>query len=469
MWQRSAMGLAPQNRARAYLACVVIIASVAPASLYAEEHPSPIAADHAGSQRSDAAPSAFDPTEPVPAEPTPSGISGNLAAVNIVAGSGLLGRALGFGPESGVRIGGVWVGNANLVIAGGEKPWQRSFNSLLVADLNLDFARLAGIQGGQFGVQFLQFNGQPTNREAGVVTGFNGLTGPPPLVRSELYQLWWRQSFFDEKLVVRAGKSVPTYDFNNIARAVETREKTLWIPSVTSLIYTPAFVNTTMLGVLPGYYNSAYGITTTLAPSESLYLSYGAYDGNGARDQTGLRTTPQFNGYYFQIAEAGYSWLLGSGTMPGGAAVGAWDQTGKLTGPTAGIVQTGTHGIYTFGSQRLWNRHPGVDSSGVSGFFQFGINDSRTLIAHRYFGLGLTGFGLIPGRPADTIGGGLAWSWLTRSFGFRSNETILAVYYQAKILDGLFLQPVLSYIPNPGATPKHDPAAALTVQTTVLF
>jgi porin len=462
------MDLAPQNRARAYLACLVIIASVAPAPLHAEEHPTPIAASHVDSSRSDSTPSPFGPTESPPAEPTSSGISGNLAAVNIVAGSGLLGRTLGFEPDSGVRIGGVWVGNANLLLSGGEKSLQRSFNSLLVADLNLDFARLAGIEGGQFGVQFLQFNGQPTNREAGVVVGFNGLTGPPPLVRSELYQLWWRQTFFDEALVVRIGKSVPTYDFNNIARPVETHEKTLSIPSVTSLIYTPAFVNTTMLGVLPGYYNSAYGITTTLAPSESLYLSYGAYDGNGAREQTGLRTTPLFNGYYFHIVEAGYSWLLGSATMPGGAAVGAWDQTGKLTGP-AGIAQTGTHGIYTFGSQRLWDRHPGLDSSGVSGFFQFGINDSRTLLAHRYFGLGLTGFGLIPGRPADTIGGGVAWSWLNRDFGFRSNETIFAAYYQAKVLDGLFLQPVLSYIPNPGATPKHEAAAALTVQTTVLF
>jgi porin len=219
------MDLVSQNRARACLACVVIIASLVPASLHAEEHPSPIAAAYADPQRSEPAASTFGPTEPPPAEPASSGISGNLAAVNIVAGSGLLGRTLGFDPESGVRIGGVWVGNANLLISGGEKPSQRSFNSLLVADLNLDFARLAGIQGGQFGVQFLQFNGQPTNREAGVVTGFNGLTGQPPLVRSELYQLWWRQSFFDETLVVRVGKSVPTYDFNNIARPVQTHEK----------------------------------------------------------------------------------------------------------------------------------------------------------------------------------------------------------------------------------------------------
>src|ERR1700682_5389585 len=107
------MDLAPQNRARAYLACLVIIASVAPAPLHAEEHPTPIAASHVDSSRSDSTPSPFGPTESPPAEPTSSGISGNLAAVNIVAGSGLLGRTLGFEPDSGVRIGGVWVGNAN--------------------------------------------------------------------------------------------------------------------------------------------------------------------------------------------------------------------------------------------------------------------------------------------------------------------------------------------------------------------
>jgi porin len=154
------------------------------------------------------------PAELTPTGPSLSGISGNAAAINIEAGNGMLGQALGFGSDSGVRVGGAWVGNASFLLTGGEKPAQSSFNSLLVADLNLDFGRLANIPGGQFGAQFLQFNGQPTNTEAGVVTGFNGLTGPPPLVRSELYQLWWRQALFDEKLVIRVGKLVaPVIDF----------------------------------------------------------------------------------------------------------------------------------------------------------------------------------------------------------------------------------------------------------------
>jgi porin len=433
-----------------YLACIAYAVRLAVLPLAAEELPRPL-----------------PPEESSPTEATPA-ISGNLAAVNIVTGSGWLGRALGFDPESGVRIGGVWVGNANYLLSGGEKPGQASYNSLLVADLNLDFARLANLPGGQFGIQFLQFNGQPSNDQAGVVTGYNGLVGQPPLVRSELYQLWWRQSLFEDKLVVRVGKSVPTYDFNNVARPVRTRDESLMIPAVTGLIYTPVFKNPTLLGAMPGYYNSAYGITTTLAPSDSLYLSYGAYDGSGVERQTGLDAAPRFDGHYFHIAEVGYSWVLGDGTLPGGIAAGGWHQTGRLKSP-ADIVEDGATGFYTFGSQRLWDQHPGVDPSGISGFFQFGINDSRTLIAGRYFGIGATGFGLIPGRPADTIGAGLAWSWLNQAYGFRSEEAILAAYYQAKVVDGIFVQPVLTYVPNPGATPRHTPVTAVTVQTTILF
>src|SRR5262245_2832910 len=45
----------------------------------------------------------------------------------------------------------------------------------------------------QLGAEFLYFNGQPANDNAGVVIGYDGLTGPPPRVRTELYELWWRQ------------------------------------------------------------------------------------------------------------------------------------------------------------------------------------------------------------------------------------------------------------------------------------
>ena len=377
-------------------------------------------------------PAAANTPAAAPAQVEP--ISANPGAVNLVTGTGLLGRLIGLKEDSGVRIGGLWIGNADYLIRGGIHPRTWSFNSLFLLDLSLDSARLLGIPGGLLSVQMLQFNGQPANDEAGAVIGYDGLTEPKPLVRTELYQLWWRQALFDDKLILRVGKTVPTLDFNNVSVPVPAEDTSLSIPAVTSLIYTPIFKNPTLIGVMPGYYNSAYGITGDFNATRNLYFKYAFYDGAlGTGVQTGLREYPSFNGHHFMMGETGYTYMLDGQTLPGMLAMGGWAQTGKLS-RVAGPKKQGAEGFYAFGSQRLWRRHVGVDNSGVSGFFQFGINDSSTMIADRYFGFGFTGFGLIPGRPADSIGTGLGWSWLNRRYGFRSNEAMLQAYYQMHLI-----------------------------------
>jgi len=131
------------------------------------------------------------------ADATSSAIAGNPGAVNIVAGTGELGQQLGVEPEAGLRLGGVLVSNGNYLISGGNFSGTTSFNNMLVADLDADLEKLAHIPGASLGAALLRFDGQPTNRQA----GYNGLTGAPPLDRRELYELWWRQSFFADKLL----------------------------------------------------------------------------------------------------------------------------------------------------------------------------------------------------------------------------------------------------------------------------
>lgn len=324
-----------------------------------------------------------------PGEAAPAAVSANPAADNIVTGTGALGRFLGLDQDSGIRLGGAWIADANWLMSGGREPGQWGGNSLTLLDLSLDAEKLWGITGGSFGMDFLQYSGQAVNQQAGTVQGYNGLEATAPLVRQELYELWWRQSLFNNKLVVRIGKTVPTFDFNNVSRPQPTANISGNIPAVTGLIYTPVFKNSTLLGKMPGYYNSAVGVTTTFIPTKETYFSYGVFDGNQAvGEQTGLRG-PQFTGYYFHIWEAGVHYRLGPQEKPGTFACGMWEQTGKLTAVN-GTTVDGANGMYLYGSQRLWFRRPGLDNSGVSGFYQFGANNSATSLVRQYLGLGLT-------------------------------------------------------------------------------
>jgi porin len=118
----------------------------------------------------------------------------------------------------------------------------------------------------------------------------------------------------------------------------------------------------------------------------------------------------------------------------------------------------------------LW-RVSGGDgqASGVSGFLQLGVNNSRTMFATGYVGLGLTAFGMIPNRPADSFGTGLAWSELNRNRGSRPNEALIQVYDQIQVFGSFYLQPTLTFSPNPGEQTAHAPAVAFTVQSTILF
>ncbi len=418
-------------------------------------------------------------------QPNASPISGNEGAVNFTTGDGFLQGLLKVPKDSGIEFGGIWLGDYNILISGGEQPGKSSWNSLLIASMQLDAEKLVGWTGADFGVQFLQFNGEDTNGQAGSIQGYNGLPGLPPLDRSELYQAWYRQRLFDDRLIIRIGRTVPTYDFNNVSRPVQTNRSDLEIPAVSGLLYTPIFVNPTMLGALPGYYNSADGLTVTFAPTKNTYINYGFYDGNLANGvQTGM-VAPQFNGYLFQIWEAGVDWVVAD-KYPGQFGAGLWYQSGLLTGPE-NVQQDGTGGVYLFGGQRVWGQQaassalldkggkavapsdkPRQDSS-VSVFYQFGVNDSQTLPVNQYFGAGVTGFGLIPNRPSDSIGFGMAWSWLNPRIFNRSSELMFQTYYQAHIYGGAFFQPTFSYIPTPGASSSLGGAYALTLRFTLLF
>jgi len=414
----------------------------------------------------------FAPAGPAMAQASPA-ISGNPAATDYsIVGTGWLGRTLGLKDEWGIRLGGLWLADGNLVAAGGAVPGGLTANQALFIGLHLDADKMVGWKGASFGFQFLQFNGSDvrgdTNAQAGSITGYNSIVSTAPFNRTELLEAWYLQDMIKDVLALRIGRVVPTYDFGNVLRPVALADPSQNIPAVSGLLWTPVFVNGSMIGAMTGYYNPANGATLNFSPTKNFYVNLGIYDGNRAHHvETGLNP-PMFNGNWFNIGEVGVNWLLGEGHHPGQFGIGLWRQTGVLT--ARNISEDGTGGFYLFGSQRIVkNINPKVTDSSISGFFQVGANSSQTLPITQYYGAGLTAFSPFGDRPSDSLGVGIALSRLNQNLFQQQSELMFQAYYQALVIDSIYLQPTVTYIPTPGLSPTLPGALTTTLRLTVLF
>jgi len=409
-------------------------------------------------------------TQTAQSQAASTSISGNPAAVNSKVGNGALQnfieKKLHIKNDYGVQYGGMLLGDANNLFSGGiprAKKW--TFDDLFLFNITLDTEKMGAWKNGLFGLQYLKLYSQQVNRQAGAVEGYNSVIGVSPTSRSELYQFWYKHDFFNKKLIVRIGKSLPTIDFGNVIRPVPL-SLAKDIPSITGLIYTPVYINSSQDGVLPGYYNSAYGVTLNFVPVKSWYFNYGVYDGNLARGvQTGLKILPTLNGSYFHIAETGANWLLRKNSYPGKLGIGVWHEDGLVS--SNNLSEHNTSGVYFFGSQRLWYKNSENNFSGISGFFQYGINNSSVLQVNKYVGTGLTAFGLFPKRIDDSLGVGVSLGWLNKRIFSRATELMFQGYYQAIIMNGLYLEPAVTYLPTPGAS--SSAAWAGTLRALLLF
>ena len=353
-------------------------------------------------------------------------VSGNPAAAAYPTGTGWLGHVLGLRDEWGVRLGGIWLADTNVLAVGGARPGTATTNSALFIGLDMDAQKLVNWRGASLGFQYLQFNGADTNGEAGSVLGYNGIVGLPPFNRSELFMAWYAQDVIKDVLKVRIGRMDPTIDFDNVLRPVVFRDKNENIPAVSGLIKAPT--NGAMAGAIPGYPNVGNGVLATLTPTHSFYVNLAVYDGNLARSiETGVNP-PLFNGYYFAIGEIGIDWTLGETHHPGQFGIGLWRQTGLIS--VVGITEEGYGGFYLFGSQRIAHGvNPRVPSSAITTFYQVAANSSLTLPIQQYFGGGMTAFGLIGNRDRDSMGFGAFVSRLNLNLFARPTELTFQAYY----------------------------------------
>jgi carbohydrate-selective porin OprB len=113
-----------------------------------------------------------------------------------------------------------------------------------------------------------------------------------------------------------------------------------------------------------------------------------------------------------------------------------------------------------------------VENRGIAAFFQFSRSDPGVQLVPTYLGGGLTGTGFLRCRPQDSAGIGLFWGDLTNAPGagnIRANETTIQCYYQGVLSANWFVQPVLTYINDPGSNRNLANTLALTLRVGLVF
>lgn len=248
------------------------------------------------------------------------------------------------------------------VVRGGLDTEGDAFRHVFGLDLTWETESLLGWQGGTFFLEFLNQNGQSGSDEVG---DFQGVGNWDADGRTQIAEIWFRQSLFEDRLAIKVGKIDANADFAYTDYASEFING-----SASTLPTNPLF---------PTYPDSAFGVDVFVNPVEWLYAGAGLFDGalgegvpTGSRGPDTLFDEPAD---LYLMGEVGVTWTLGEGGGDAGdgrAAVGAWHHTGTLA-EWAGGEADGTHGFYVLAEQTVWRENPDRegDEQGLGVFAQY--------------------------------------------------------------------------------------------------
>lgn len=288
------------------------------------------------------------------------------------------------------------------------------YSDQYIIGIDMDLQKIAGIANGQFKMSVVDRNGRDLTKDriqdprAPVM----GSTVNSNYGRGQTWhaaQFWYRQSWLDNALDLKAGLIPVGEDFDNNG------------------CY---FQNLSLCGSLAGHGNSAWyntpigqwGLRVRYNMTTQTYLQTGAFmynpnyatrSGSFQLDNTG-RTGNMY------LVELGYTPRLGINQLPGAFKVGAWYNTADandvlkdshgddyVLSKRAPAVRDGRYGGWVYLQQQV-TREQGSTNRGLSLFWHLAMNDKATATMDYQTQIGAVYKGLFDSRPQDNIGLGLS-------------------------------------------------------------
>ncbi|MEM7191325.1 MAG: carbohydrate porin [Pseudomonadota bacterium] len=296
---------------------------------------------------------------------------------------------------------------------------------------------------------------------------------------TRLFEIWFEQHLFDDRLSVRIGNLAADEEFYAADGGGYFINGTWgWSPL-------PA---ENLPGGGPAYPLATPAVRVAMTPTDNTNLMIGVFNGNPAPDcaaddaqvcnDDGLDFRLRDNALL--MVEGAYGYSLGGGELPGTLKLGGWNHFGDADDLITGLPKENEYALYIILDQLLWHAPGSEEGQGIGFFTRFtGAPDSISFVDF-YFDVGLTFTGMIPGRPDDALAVGYAYTGISddaqtasvNDGGVRGNgyEGLIEVAYTMEIIDGLTLQPDFQYFFNPGAGfDGADDAAVIGARSTFAF
>ncbi|HET6726362.1 MAG TPA: carbohydrate porin [Gammaproteobacteria bacterium] len=263
---------------------------------------------------------------------------------------------------------------------------------------------------------------------------------------AKLYAAWYRHSFGTTGVSVRLGLQDYATLFNMLDPA--------------QLFVNSSFgTDPTISQVAPSIFPvTALGAVARWQSASGFYALGGVYDGVPGEPghPAGTHIALHSGDGAFSAVELG---ITGSDRQPYKLAIGGWYRSTDFADPI-GRMRDGNNGFYAIGSMRVTR---GNGAPATSFFLQLGQAQQDRNVVKSYIGAGMTLTGLVPGRPDDVLGLGVASAQVSSVFrrmtpASADAETVIELTYQTSIGKGFSLQPDVQYVIHPGASKRVDNA-----------
>ncbi len=351
-------------------------------------------------------------------------------------------------------------------------------------DADADLEKLLGIEGADFYVSAVWRSGTSlSNKYIGNVFQTQQIYGGQNL---RLYAFYWRQSLFDDQLLLKVGRIAQGDDF--LSRPI------YWSYVQNAFDGNPVsiFLNTPMYA----YPNSTWGGFAKYTPKESDFFVQGGLYG-GAKTPTQTRNSAHGLDWSFDYDNAYlmgmFGWrpgmkISGQSELPGNYSMGAYYVTGHFqqflpapAPPGTSAEVEGKWGLYWMFDQMVYSNgvNSNGDKTGITPWFVVSIAPDERVnqMPYSFYG-GVRWDAILPSRKDDFLALGYVYGMFSDDFAQSQRnrgipgqnfESVIELTYMIQVNEWFTFQPDLQYIINPGGAHQYSDAFVLGFQSSVQF